>query len=168
MTNEITRENVQQIVDRNAAEHKRKAATLEAQERKLRKIINQNHTDKTTVQTATTATKVAQKEPKEAEKECTKAMDERSERRAQEAESCNSWYQFMLLVFGPLLIASLLVSLAGGAPITIPLLLCMAAYVALILLTSIKAFFPKPNLQPIKTLTDNLWTRAKEYMMSLN
>lgn len=169
MSNEITRENVQQIVDRNAAEHKSKAAAMEAQERKLRKIINQNHTDKTTVQTAATAPQIVQKKPKEAERECTKAMDERAERRAQEAEYCNAWYQFIFLVFAPLILVSMLVTLAGGAPITIPLLICMAAYVALILLTSIKAFFPKSILTSIKTtLADNVWPRVKEYMLSLN
>lgn len=166
MTNEINRENVQKIVDRNAAEYKRKEAALEAQERKLRKIINQNHLDKTSTKTATKVPQLPQEEPKEVEKECVKALEERPDRRAelaQEAESCNTWYQFMFLVFAPLILVSMLVTLAGGAPITIPLLICMAAYIALIFATAIKAFFPK-----LKTLAEQNWPKVKEYIMYLS
>ena len=140
----INRENVQQILDRNAAEAKRKEADLYKQERKLRLIINQNHTDKTAVK----APERPQEEPKKTEEEWGKELTRRSERRAQRAQehdSCTAWYRFMLLVFAPLIAAGLLVSLAGSAPITFILLTAMVAFTALILLTAIKAFFPKPN-----------------------
>ena len=45
MSNEITRENVQAALDRNAA--KLKDAALEAQEQQLRRTINHNHTTRT-------------------------------------------------------------------------------------------------------------------------
>lgn len=45
MINEITRENVQAALDRNAA--KLKDAALEAQEQQLRRTINNNHTART-------------------------------------------------------------------------------------------------------------------------
>lgn len=150
MSNEITRENVQEILDRNAAEAKRKEAALEAQERKLRLTINDNHATKTM-----TESQRAQKEQEAQEAELAKRQERRAEL-AQETNDCNAWYKFMSLVFGPLLIAGLLVSLAGTAPIAIPLLILMAAYTGLILLTSIIAFFPKTARAEIKQFIRSL------------
>lgn len=166
MTNEITRENVQQILDRNSAEARRKEADLYEQERQLRKIINKNHTTNTI-----TKPQLAQQRAKEAEEARNAELAKRQERRAelaQEAEGCTAWYRFMLLVFGPLILAGMMVSIAGSAPITIPLLLCMAAYVALILVISIKSFFPKPNIPTIKILAEQTWPKVKECITALS
>ena len=147
---EITRENVQKILDRNSAEAKRKEAVLEEQERQLRLHINGNHATKTM-----TESQRAKKEQEAQEAELAKRQVRRAEL-AQEGEECNAWYKFMLLVFGPLIAASLLVSMAGSAPVSIPLLILMAAYTGLILLTAIKEFFPKPCLRHLKAAATRL------------
>lgn len=146
MTNEITRENVQKILDRNASEANRKEATLEAQERKLRLHINDNHATKT----APKASELLQNKPEAEEVPQIQAEAVQLSRREQEAAECRAWYKFMALVFGPLLIAAMLVSLAGTAPIAIPLLILMAAYTGMLLVMSIIAFFPKTARAEIK------------------
>lgn len=47
MSNEITRENVQAILDRNVANRNQREAALEDQARQLRLTINDNHTART-------------------------------------------------------------------------------------------------------------------------
>lgn len=47
MNKEITRENVREFLDRNAADLKEKETAMESQERQLRLTINHNHTEKT-------------------------------------------------------------------------------------------------------------------------
>lgn len=146
MTNEITRENVQSRLDRRAAEFKKREAVLEKQARLLRHIINDNHTDKTTPK----ASEQPQEKAKTEEVPQIQAEAVPLSRREQEAAECRAWYKFMALVFVPLIVAALLVSLAGTAPIAILLHIFMAAYTGLILLTSIIAFFPKPARAEIK------------------
>ena len=119
MTNAITRENVQEILDRNASVFKRKEADLEAQERQLRLHINDNHATKTM-----TESQRAKQEQEARMAELAKLHERRAEL-AQEGDECDAWYQVMALIFGPLLIASMLVSIAGTAPIAIPLLILM-------------------------------------------
>lgn len=150
MTTEITREKVQQFLDSNAAEAKRKEAALEAQERKLRLHINDNHATKTM-----TESQRAKKEQEAWEAELAMRQERRAER-AQEGNECNAWYRFMLLVFAPLILAGLLVSIAGNAPISILLLVIMIAYTGLILAKSIIAFFPKPDPAAIKQFIRSL------------
>ena len=155
MTNEITRENVQEILDRNAAEAKRKEEALEAQERKLRLHINGNHATKTM-----TESQRAKQELEAWEAEQAKRQERRAEM-AQERDECETWYKFMFLVFSPLILTSMLVTLADGAPITIVLLGAMALYTAALLLTAIKAFFPKPSISQLKTAATRLLSAKK-------
>lgn len=152
MTNEITRENVQSRLDHRAAEFKKREAVLERQAQLLRLIINDNHSTKT----APKSPERPQDKAKTEEVPQVKAEVVPLSRREQEAAECRAWYKFMSLVFGPLLIAGMLVSLAGTAPIAIPLLILMAAYTGIILLTAIKAFFPKHSLRYIKTVATRL------------
>lgn len=140
----VYREIVQAGLDSRAAE--RVEANLEKQARLLRLIINDNHTTKTTPK----ASERPQNKDKPKEVAQVQAEAVPMTGREQEAEECRAWYKFMALVFAPLILASLLVSLAGTAPIAIPLLILMAAYTGLILLTSIIVFFPKPARAEIK------------------
>ena len=147
----VYREIVQAGLDSRAAE--RVEATLEKQARLLRLIINDNHSTKT-------ATKTPEKPQKKAEPQEVPQVQAEAvplSRREQEAAECRAWYKFIALVFVPLLIAGLLVSLAGTAPISIPLLILMAAYTGLILVVSIIYFFPKPNPAAIKQFIRSLW-----------
>lgn len=143
MNTAINRENVQKILDRNAAE--RKEAALEAQARKLRIIINDNHTAKTAVKTAVEAPELPQEEPKEAAEALTRRQEKRAERDMEAAE-CHAWYQFMLRVFSPILIAALVIALAGHAPVSILVAFLMAAYTFLFAMLIIKAFSPLARL----------------------
>ena len=155
MTNAITRENVKEILDRNASVFKRKEADLEAQERQLRLHINDNHATKTM-----TESQRAKQEQEARIAELAKLHERRAER-AREADECETWYQFMFLVFAPLLLTSMLVTLADGAPITIILLIAMALYTTALLLTAIKAFFPKPSISHIKAVATRLLTAVR-------
>lgn len=150
MTNAITRENVQEILDRNAAAYRSKEAAMDAQERQLRLTINDNHATRTM-----TESQRAQKEQEAVAAELAKRQERRAEL-AQEGNECNAWYKFMLLVFGPLIAAGLLVAIAGTAPIVLPLLILMVAYTGLILLTAVKEFFPKHSISLIKTAVTRL------------
>lgn len=47
MSNEITRENVREFLDRNAVNLKEKETAMDSQERQLRLTINHNHAEKT-------------------------------------------------------------------------------------------------------------------------
>lgn len=146
----VYREIVQAGLDSRAAE--RVEATLEKQARLLRLIINDNHSTKTTPKSP----EPPQNKTKPQEMPQVQAEAVPLSRREQEAAECRAWYRFVSLVFGPLLIAGLLVSLAGTAPIAIPLLILMAAYTGLLLLTAIKAFFPKPSISQIKTVATRI------------
>lgn len=104
MTNEITRENVQHILDRNAAEFKSKEAAMYEQERQLRLHINDNHATKTL-----TESQRAQKKAKEEQEARAAALAKRQQERAEramEAETCITWYRFLIRVFTPILIAA--------------------------------------------------------------
>ena len=92
MNTAINRENVQKILDRNAAE--RKEAALEAQARKLRLIINANHTAKLAEQFPPEQPERPQEEPKEA-KEALARRQEKQAERVREAAECHAWYRFM-------------------------------------------------------------------------
>lgn len=140
----VYREIVQAGLDSRAAE--RVEATLEKQARLLRIIINDNHSTKTAPKSSEQPQKKA--EPQEVPQVQAEAVQ--LSRREQEAAECRAWYKFMALVFGPLLIAAMLVSLAGTAPIAIPLLILMAAYTGMLLVMSIIAFFPKTARAEIK------------------
>ena len=136
MTTEITRENVQHILDHNAAEYKRKEADLYEQERQLRLTINDNHATKT----ASKAQKAQKKAKEEAE-----ALAKRQQKQAyaaKEAAQCRAWYRFMLGAFSPILIAAPLIAIAGSAPITILAAFLTAAFTLLVIVAIIKAFFP--------------------------
>lgn len=150
MTNAITRENVQEILDRNAAKAKSKEEVMYEQERKLRLHINGNHATKTM-----TESQRAKQELEARMAELAK-VHERRAALAQEGDECNAWYEFIALVFGPLILTSMMVTLADGAPITIILLIAMALYAAAILLTAIKAFFPKLSLSKLKTVATRI------------
>lgn len=152
MTSEITREKVQEILDRNAAEARRKEANLDAQERKLRLHINDNHA----IKTAPKASERPQNKPEVEEVPHVQAEAVPLSRREQEAAGCHSWYQFMFMVFAPLLLVSMLVSLADGAPIAIPLLILMVAYTCMLLVMSIIAFVPKTARAEIKQFIRSL------------
>lgn len=155
MTNAITKENIQNFLDRNAAEHKSKEEVMYEQERKLRLHINGNHATKTMTESQRV------KQVQEAwEAEQAKRQMRRAEL-AQERDECETWYQFMFMVFAPLLLTSMLVALADGAPITIILLIAMALYIAALLLISIKAFFPKPSISYIKAVATRILTAVR-------
>ena len=147
----VYREIVQAGLDSRAAE--RVEANLEKQARLLRLIINDNHSTKT-------APKIPEPPQNKVKPQDVPQVHVESvppSRREQEAEYCDAWYRFVALVFAPLLIAGLMVSLAGTAPIAIPLLILMAAYTGLLLLTAIKAFFPKPSISQLKTVATRLF-----------
>lgn len=102
----ITRENVQQFLDNNAAEIK--DAAMEKQARKLRLIINANHAD-----VLAKLFPPEQPEPPErrqeearAKAEHLKRQQERRAQRAAETAYCTEWYGFMLRVFTPMMIAA--------------------------------------------------------------
>lgn len=77
MNNEITRENVQEIIDRNAANLK--DAFMDSQERQLRLTINHNHTEKTMTaiqrQEARQAAVQARQQEKEAARQAARIRD---------------------------------------------------------------------------------------------
>lgn len=135
MSSKVYREIVQAGLDTRAAE--RVEANLEKQARLLRLIISDNHSTKTL-----TASQLAQKKAKE-EEEARNAAHAKSQQERTEKAKCYAWYRFIGVVFGPLIAAALLASLAGTAPIAFLLHICMAAYTGLLLVTSIIAFFPK-------------------------
>lgn len=136
MSNEITRENVQEILDRNSAAAKQKEAALNEQERKLRLHINDNHATKTA-----SKAQLAQRKAKEEAEALEKRQQKRTDR-AMEAAECSAWYRFMFGAFSPILIAGPVISLAGGSPVTFLAALLMAAYTVMVIVFIIKAFFP--------------------------
>lgn len=146
----VYREIVQAGLDSRATE--RVEATLEKQARLLRLIISDNHSTKTSPKSPEPPKNKI--EPKGMSQVQAEAIP--LSRREQEVAECRAWYRFVALAFGPLLIAGMLVSLAGTAPIAIPLLILMAAYTGLILLTSIIAFFPKTARVEIKQFIRSL------------
>ncbi|MGN0999737.1 MAG: hypothetical protein ACI4PO_09315 [Faecousia sp.] len=123
---EITRQNVQESLDRRSEAKRQKEADLEDQARKLRAIISSNHTTKT----APKRPERPQDPPKAPKADCSKEEAIRGDRRAQramETASCLNWYRFLIRVFGPMLIAAMAVSSStfGVFPIwlTIPVAL---------------------------------------------
>ena len=121
MTNEITRENIRKFLDHNAAE--RVEATLDNQARLLRLIINDNHSTKTTPK----ASEQPQNKAKAEEVPQVQAEAVPLTRREQEAAYCNAWYQLILRIFAPLMVAALAMTLTVHAGlsfwVTIPILL---------------------------------------------
>lgn len=144
----VYREIVQAGLDSRAAD--RVEANLEKQARLLRLIISDNHSTKTL-----TASQLAQKKAKEEEEARNAARAKRQQERS-ETDQCYAWYRFIGIVFGPLIVAALLASLAGTAPIAFLLHIFMAAYTGLILLTSIIVFFPKTARTEIKQFIRSL------------
>lgn len=140
MPNEITRENVQEILDRNSAAYKQKEAALNEQERKLRLHINDNHATKTA-----SKAQLAQRKAKEEAEALEKCQQKRTER-ARESAECHAWYRFMFGAFSPILIAAPVIALAGRAPVTILVAFLMAAYTSLVAMLIIKAFSPLARL----------------------
>lgn len=149
---EINRQIVQAGLDHRAAEFKKREAVLEKQARLLRLIINDNHTTKTTPK----ASERPQNKPDVKEEPQVQEQAVPLSRQEQEDADRHPWYRFMFMVFAPLILVSMLVFLAGGAPITIPLLILLAAYTCLLLVMSIIAFFPKPDPAAIKQFVRSL------------
>lgn len=109
-TNKVYREIVQDGLDRRAAE--RRDAALEAQARKLRLIINANHTAKLSKLYPSEQPERRQEEAR-AEAERLKRKQEARAQRAAEASYCTDWYSFMLRIFAPLFIAAATIGLCN-------------------------------------------------------
>ena len=95
----VYREIVQAGLDCRAAE--RRDAELEKQASKLRLIINDNHTAKTSGK----APERRQEKPGKDASAIRRRKEERAERAA-EASYCNGWYSFILRIFAPLVIGA--------------------------------------------------------------
>lgn len=121
MNTAANRQTVQEGLDRRAAE--RRDAVLEAQARKLRLIINDNHTAKTTYKIPAQRPECPQEEPKKATVNQSRRAEEKAERAA-EAAYCNAWYSCLLRSLTPMVIAAatLGLSVRGMLPfqLTIP------------------------------------------------
>lgn len=115
---EINRQIVQKNLRRRAAE--RRDAELEEQARKLRLIINANHTDASSKMYPTEQTQRRQEEAK-AKAEALKRKQEARAQRAAEAAYCNGWYGFMLRLSTPLLIAAATIGMANTGVLPIAL-----------------------------------------------
>lgn len=104
-SNKVFREIAQDGLDRRA--DARRDAALEAQARKLRLIINENHIAKTGKKAA------QQSERRKAEVEALKRKQEIRAQRVAEAAYCADWYGFMLRIFAPLFIAAATIGMAN-------------------------------------------------------
>ena len=134
----INRENVQQILDRNTAN--RKEAILEAQARKLRLIINANHTDKLSKLYPPEQPERRQEEAK-VQAEHLKRKQEKRAQRAAEAAYCADWYGFMLRIFAPLMIAVAAIGLANTGVLPLALAIPFAIVACLISVENFAARF---------------------------
>ena len=116
-TNKVYREIVQDGLDRRAA----REAALEAQARKLRIIINDNHIAKTGNKVAQHS-ECRQEEAKakaKAKAEHLKRKQEARAKRAAEAAYCTDWYGFMIRLFAPLFIAAATLGLCNNGVLPI-------------------------------------------------
>ena len=100
---EINRQIVQRGLARKAAA--KRDAELEEQARKLRLIINANHTDALSKMYPTEQPQRRQEEEKAKAREMKRKQEARA-KRAAEAAYCTGWYSFLFRVFAPLLIAA--------------------------------------------------------------
>lgn len=139
---EANRQIVQQGLDARAAE--RRDAILESQARKLRLIINANHTAKTTHRSP--------ERPQEAtnvtEEERVADLARRTERRAQmahEAKECTAWYRLLFQIFAPLLAAAFVSAIANTVEMTILMSTFGAVYIILIVVNLIKELLTTPG-----------------------
>lgn len=134
MSNEITRENVQAALDRNAA--KLKDAALEAQEQQLRRTINNNHTARTISEAQREQLKkLAQKQRQEARAEAIRQRrrDREAARQAEvvqamKADAAVRLYALACLV---ILLASAVTNLPlwAGVTLALGLMVVLAAYI---------------------------------------
>lgn len=123
MINEITRENVQAALDRNAA--KLKDTALEAQEQQLRRTINNNHTARTISEAQREQLKkLAQKQRREARA----AARKRAVLQAMKADAAVRLYALACLV---ILLASAVTNLPlwAGVTLALGLMAVLAAYI---------------------------------------
>lgn len=123
MINEITRENVQAALDRNAA--KLKDTALEAQEQQLRRTINNNHTARTMSE--------AQRQEARAEAIRQRRRDREAARQAEvvqamKADAAVRLYALACLV---ILLASAVTNLPlwAGVTLALGLMAVLAAYI---------------------------------------
>ena len=110
MTNEITRKAIEQFLQRNAAEQKRREAAQEAAGRNFRVHINQitrEHREQFE------AAQEAQR--REEERRAAEAI-RKQKREKRETRYCVSWYTFWIRAFVPLILAAIPVNLySNGA-----------------------------------------------------
>ena len=134
MINEITRENVQAALDRNAA--KLKDAALEAQEQQLRRTINNNHTARTMSEAQREQLKkLAQKQRQEAKAEAIRQRrrDREAARQAElvqamKADAAVRLYALTCLVI-LLAAATTELPLWAAATLALELMAVLAAYI---------------------------------------
>lgn len=123
MSNEITRENVQAALDRNAA--KLKAAALEAQEQQLRRTINNNHTARTMSE--------AQRQEARAEAIRQRRRDREAARQAEvvQAMKADAAVRLYALICLVILLASAVTNLPlwAGVTLALGLMAVLAAYI---------------------------------------
>lgn len=126
MNTAANRQIVQKGLDRRAAE--RRDAALEKQARKLRLIINANHTSKTTFNPPAQRPQRPQEEPRKMTANQIRRAEEKAERAA-EAAYCTGWYSCLLRVFTPVLIAAATMGLSarGMLPIQLTIPCAIAA-----------------------------------------
>lgn len=123
MINEITRENVQAALDRNAA--KLKDTALEAQEQQLRRTINNNHTARTMSEAQREQLKkLAQKQRREARA----AAQQRAVLQEMKADAAVRLYALACLVI-LLAAATTELPLWAAATLALGLMAVLAAYI---------------------------------------
>lgn len=123
MSNEITRENVQAALDRNAANLK--DAALEAQEQQLRRTINNNHTARTMSEAQREQLKkLAQKQRREARA----AAQQRAVLQEMKADAAVRLYALACLVI-LLAAATTELPLWAAATLALGLMAVLAAYI---------------------------------------
>lgn len=142
----INRQIVQEGLDRRAAEAKRREAKLEAQARKLRLIINDNHIAKTSHKQPEPACTV-QEIPDEETYTFTNEMPAERAESAQEAAYCFMWYQMMVRLFVPALIAAFSLSLTAywSFPLWLTLPVAIAGFTISILTLTVWCFYMGNN-----------------------
>lgn len=123
MINEITRENVQAALDRNAA--KLKDTALEAQEQQLRRTINNNHTARTMSE--------AQRQEARAEAIRQRRRDREAARQAEvvQAMKADAAVRLYALICLVILLASAVTNLPlwAGVTLALGLMAVLAAYI---------------------------------------
>lgn len=138
MNTATNRQIVQEGLDRRAA--LRKEAALEAQARKLRIIINDNHILKTTGKAPARIPESRQTAAKTEPRRMDHRQEDRAERAA-EASYCADWYGYLLRVFTPLLIAAATLGLSANDVLPLQVTAPFAIVACLIALEAFAARF---------------------------